>query len=178
MSGAAEHALLDDPGIRADFQHVEIVIGFEDQAIGAAEMDFYEFGHVTKVRDDGHFRAVRTERETNRVGGVVRNSESVNVNVADREVLARLNRFDAPEALAESFWKHALHRIHCGLGDVERRFPKPEHLRQAVAVVGVFVGDEDAVEMVDGSFHGGEAGQRFAFAESGIHEEAGTLGLE
>ena len=41
MAGAAEDALLDDPGIRADFEHVEIVIGFENQAIGATEMDFH-----------------------------------------------------------------------------------------------------------------------------------------
>ena len=42
MPGAAEDALLDDPGIRADLQHVEVVIGFEDQAIGATKMDFDE----------------------------------------------------------------------------------------------------------------------------------------
>jgi len=33
MAGAAEDALLDDPGIRADLEHVEIVIRFENQAI-------------------------------------------------------------------------------------------------------------------------------------------------
>lgn len=36
MAGAAEDALLDDPGIRADLEHVQIVIGFEDETIGAA----------------------------------------------------------------------------------------------------------------------------------------------
>ncbi len=46
MAGPAENALLDDPGIRADLEHVQIVIGFEDQAIGAAEMHFDQFGHV------------------------------------------------------------------------------------------------------------------------------------
>src|SRR6267142_5041728 len=61
MAGAAEDALLDDPGIRADLEHVEIVIRFENQAIGATKMDFDELRHVPKVGDDSHFRAIRTE---------------------------------------------------------------------------------------------------------------------
>src|SRR5258708_6277096 len=40
MAGAAEHELLDDPRVAADLEHVEIVIGFEDEAIGVAQMDF------------------------------------------------------------------------------------------------------------------------------------------
>jgi len=40
------------------------------------------------------------------------------------------------------------------------------------------MGDEDAVDVVDGSFDRGEAGKRFAFAETRIYEEAGALGLE
>jgi hypothetical protein len=45
-------------------------------------------------------------------------------------------------------------------------------------VVGVFVSDEDAVEMLDGFFDGGEPRKRFALAEPGIHEESGALRLE
>ncbi len=108
----------------------------------------------------------------------MRNSESVDVNVADSEVLARLDGFNAFEPLAKRFREHAPHCVQGGLGDVERRFPKTQHLREAVAVVGVLVGDEDAVDAVDSSFDGGEAGEGFAFAEAGVHEEAGALGLE
>ena len=68
--------------------------------------------------------------------------------------------------------------VHSGLCDEERRFPQAEHLREAVAVVGVLVGDQDPVDVLDSSFNGGEAGQGFALAESGIHQEAGPLGLE
>src|SRR6267143_5348499 len=100
MAGAAEDALLDDPWIRADLEHVEIVIRFENQAIGAAEMDFDKLRHVAEVGDDSHFRAVRTKGESDGISRVVRNSESVDVNVADCEVLARLDGFDAFEPLA------------------------------------------------------------------------------
>ncbi len=69
-------------------------------------------------------------------------------------------------------------RVHRWFGNVERRFPKTQHLRQAVAVVGVFVGDEDAVNAVDVLLDGGEARESFAFAEAAVHEESGALRLE
>ena len=102
----------------------------------------------------------------------------MHVNVADDEMLAGVNSFDAVEPLPERFWKNSLHGIQGGLGDIERCFPETEHLRKAIAVVGVLVGDEDAVDAVDGLFDGGEAGKGFALAQAGIHEEAGALSLE
>ena len=178
MTGAAEDALFDDPGIGADLEHVEIVIGFEDQAIDIAEMDFDEFGHVAEVGDNGQFCAVGAEGKSDRVGGVVRNGEGVDVDVANGEALAGVNGFEAIEALAESVGKNLIHRVHGGFRNVERGSPESEHLGQAAAVVGVLVGDEDAVEAVEGLFDGGEAGESFALAESGVNEEAGTLSLE
>src|SRR5713226_2402576 len=103
MACAAEDPLLDDPGIRADLEHVEIVIGFEHQAVGATKMDLDELGHVAEVGDDGHLCAVRTESEADGVGGVVRNGESVDVDIPDREMLANVNGFDAVEPLAKRF---------------------------------------------------------------------------
>jgi hypothetical protein len=108
----------------------------------------------------------------------VRNGERVNFNVANSEMLARLNGFDAAEALSKCFGKDALHRLHRRFGNVKRGFPQAEHLREAVAVVRVFVSDKDAVDVLDGSFDGGQAGQRFALAQTGVHEEAGALGFE
>src|SRR6266404_4376406 len=137
-----------------------------------------ELGHVAEVGDDGHLRAIRTEREPDRIGSVVRNRESVHFDISDSEMLARLNRFDAPEPLAKRLRENALHRIHGWFGNVERRFPEAEHLRQAVAMIGVFVGNEDAVDVLDGSYDGSEPGECFALAKTGVNEEAGTLGLE
>src|SRR5260370_29699115 len=95
MAGAAEDALLDDPWIRADLEHVEIVIGFEHETIGAAKVGFDPLGHIAEVGDDGHFRAIRTKSESDGISRVVRNGKRVDVNVADGEMLARLDGFDA-----------------------------------------------------------------------------------
>src|SRR5579864_4444191 len=178
MASAAEDALLDDPGIRTDLEHVKIMIGFQNETIGVAKMDLDELRHVAEVGDDCELGAIGAESESYRVGGVMRNAEGMNLDVTHSEGLSGMDRFDAAEPFAKSVGKNALHGIHSWLGDVERSFPESEHLRQAAAMVGVFVRDEDAVKVIDGLFNGREAGERFAFAQAGVNEEAGALGLE
>jgi len=129
MAGARENTLLDDPGIGADLEHVEIVIGFEDEAIGLAEMDSNVIREVAEIGADSDFGAVGAESEADGIGGVVRDGEGVDVDVANGEALAGLDGFDAAEAFAESVREDALEGVHGGLGDVERGFPEAEDLR-------------------------------------------------
>jgi len=178
MPGAAEDALLDDPRIRPDFEHVQIVIRFEQQAIGVAQMNLDEFGHVAEVRDERHLRAIGAEREPDRIGGIVRNLKRVNINVPYGEMLAGLNGFHTTQTLRQPIWQGAVQRVHRGFRNVKWSFPKAEHLRKTVAVVGVFVGDENAVDAIDAQFDGREPRESFAFAEAAIHKESGTLRLE
>jgi len=178
VAGAGKDALLDDPGIGPDLEHVEIVIGFEDEAIGLAEMDSHVVRQVAEIRADGDFCAVGAEGESDRVGRVVRNGERVHVDIADGEALAGLNGFDTSEALAESVGEYALERFHGGLGDVEGRFPEAEDLREAVAMIGVLVGDEDCVEAIDAALDSGEAGESFALSKTGVNEDASGFRLE
>jgi hypothetical protein len=63
-------------------------------------------------------------------------------------------------------------------GDVERGLVQAEHLRKAVAVVGMFVGDENSVDLIESNFAGGQPGKSFALAKSAINEEAGALSFE
>jgi hypothetical protein len=154
------------------------VIGFEDEAIGLAEMDPDVIGQVAEIGADGDFGAIGAEGESDGVGGVVRDGERVNVDIADGEALAGLDGLDAAETLAESVGQDALEGVHGGLGDVERGFPEAEDLREAVAVVRVLVGDEDGVEAVDVALDSGEARQGFALPEASVNENAGSFGLE
>ena len=178
MAGAGEDALFDDPGIWADLEHVEIVVGFENEAIGLAEMDSDVVWKVAEIGADGDFGAVGAEGEADGVGSVVRDGECVDVNIADGEALAGLDGFDAAEALAKGVGEDALEGVHRRLGDVEGRFPEAEDLREAVAVVGVLVGNEDGIETVNIAPDGGEAGEGFAFSKAGVNEDAGGFGFE
>jgi hypothetical protein len=141
-------------------------------------MDFDELRHAAEIGDEGHLYAISLECESDGVGGIMRNAEGVDVDITDGEALTGVNGFEASKALAERVRKNLIHRVHGGFSNEERSFPKGQHLRQSAAVVGVLVGDEDAVEMIDSLFNGGEAGKSFALAESGVNEEAGALGLE
>ena len=178
VPGAGKNALLDDPGIRADLEHVEIVIGFKNEAIGLAEMDFDEFGHVAEVGTDGYLGAIGAEGEAEGIGGIVRDGEGVDVNIADGKALAGLNGFNTAEALAESVREDAVELVHCGFGDIERTFPDTEDLRKAVAVVGVLVSDEDGIEAVNVALDSGETSESFALAEAGVNEDTGGFGFE
>jgi hypothetical protein len=92
--------------------------------------------------------------------------------------LAGLDGFDTAEALAEGVGKNALEGVHGGLGNIERRFPEAEDLREAVAVIGVLVGDENGVEAIDVALDGGEAGKGFALSKAGVNEDAGGFCFE
>ena len=50
MSRAAHHALLDVPRVRPDLEHFEIVIRFQNQEIGLAQVLLHEFGQDSRGR--------------------------------------------------------------------------------------------------------------------------------
>jgi len=141
-------------------------------------MYFHEFRHIAEVGDDGHFDASSAKRESNRISGIVRNGEGVKVNIADGEMLPGMNGFDAAQTLFQAIGKNAFQRIEGRLSNVKRGFIETQHLRQAVAVIGMLVGDENSVELIDRNVAGSEAREGFAFAKSAIDEEAGALRFE
>ena len=178
MASAGENALLNNPRIRTHLQHFQIVIGFENQAVGITQMNFYQFRKIAEVRDDGHLDAFGAESEADRIGSVMRNRERVDVYIADSEMSAGVNRFNAAQALFQTIGQHALQRSESLFGDEERSFVQAEHLWKAVAVIGMLVSDENSVDLIESNFAGGQSGEGFSFAKSAINEEAGARSFE
>lgn len=141
MAGAAHHALFDVPWVRTHFEHLEIMIRFENQEIGLAEMLFDEFGQIAEVGSDGDFRAIGAKGIADRVGGIVWNPEGINPEIADFEFVARMNVFDPLHFLEWAIRKHSENFAMRWLGEVGRAFPFASHLREARAMVGMLVGD-------------------------------------
>lgn len=141
-------------------------------------MDFDELGEIAEVGDDGHFYAVGAESEADGIGGIVGDGEGVNVDIADGEMSASINGFDATQTFFEAIGERALKCVEGLFGDIERRFIHAQHLGETVAVIGMFVSDEDAVNLIERDAAGGKAGKGFAFAEAAIHQETGTRGFE
>ncbi len=143
MAGAAHHALLDVPRVRADLEHFEIVIGFQDEAAGAAEMVLHKFRQIAKVGDDGdffhHISLTISEGEADGVGGVMRDGKRGDFDVADAEAVAGMEVLDVREALVRSF-RDGQHRGTLGgRSEIDRRAPQPKHLRKTANVIAVLV---------------------------------------
>jgi hypothetical protein len=51
-------------------------------------------------------------------------------------------------------------------------------LHEAADVIGMFVRENDAVECVRANAEAIEAAKEFFFAEAGVHEKSGPLGLK
>jgi hypothetical protein len=100
VPGTAQHALLHYPRIRTHFQHVEIVVGFENKTVCPAQMHFDMVGDVTEVGANGHLSSVRAKGESDRVDGIVGNTKGMDVDVANGEALTGLDVRHATQTLA------------------------------------------------------------------------------
>ena len=83
MARAAHHALLDEPRVRAHLQHLEIVIRFENQEIGFAQMVLHKLRQIAEIGDDRDFHAIRAETVADGIGGVMRNRERIDFDIAN-----------------------------------------------------------------------------------------------
>lgn len=172
MSKAGENSLLEVPRVRADLEEIGVVVGFEEEEVGAAEMVLDAFREVAEVSGDSDLDAVGGEGIADGVGGVVREGEGLDVEVAEVEGCARLESFQ---------------RRRGGAAEVEqRRRLVREKNRDAGAelavddgqagdVVGVFVGDEDSVETGGVFIDGGEACEGLLAVDPGVNEDAGLF---
>ncbi len=145
MAGATHHPLLDVPGIRSHLEHVQIVIRFENQNIGFAQIVFHELGHVAQVGNDGHFGAARAKCVAYWIGSIVRNSERIDFDIADLEALACLDVFDALHLLHRPLRMHLENLGVSRIGHIRGAVEHACQLRHAAGMIGVFVRDENSV---------------------------------
>ena len=178
MAGAAHDALFDVPRVGTDLQHLHIVIGFEHQAIAIAQVLLYQFGHVTEI---GHQRKLHpggAKREAERVDGVVGNTKRRDFDIAHAKSLTGLDEFDAFEAACVPLGKKA-QRFGVRLStEIYGSVPFGKQRGETADMIGVFVRDENTVEAIDRMRKRGEAPQRLALPEPGIHQQARPGSLE
>jgi hypothetical protein len=178
VAGTAHDALFDMPRVWTDFKHVEVVIGFENQAIGIAQMMFDQFREITEIGDDGHFRSIAAKGVSDGIGSVVRNRKGANFNVANGEYVSGANVFDASQFLVGAFRKRALDFAKCKFGEKRGGTPFVADHGKAAGMIGMLVGNQDAVNaigFVAGRF---EAPKQFLAIDSSVNEETSTIRLE
>ena len=178
VSRAAHHALFDVPGIRPNFQHFEIVVGFQHQAIGFAQVKFHQLRQIAEVGNDSDLRPTRAESEPQRIDCVMGNRKWRDFNIADDEPVSGADVFHMVQALLRTFGQNTLHFGVGGFGEVHRGAPLAQDLRESADMIAMFVGDDDAVKAVDLAADLGEAPKRFFLAETRIHQQTRPLGFE
>ena len=148
MPGAAHDALLDVPRIGADLQHIEIVIGLEHQAVRIAQVNLYQLRQVAEVGHNRYLHTARAECESQRIDGVVRNRNRRHFNIAHNKSLPGADVFHAIQALVRSFRQDTQNFSVCRFSEIHSRAPLAQHLSQRTNMIGVFVGDNDAIEPI------------------------------
>ena len=154
------------------------MIRFQHQSIAIAQVLLHQFGHVTEIGDERELHAVGAKGEAERVDGVVGNAEGRDFDIADAKSVAGFNELDALEAARMPFRKKTQ---SFGMGfriEVDGGAPGAQQGRQAADVIGMFVGDDDAVEAIEGMSQRGQAAQRFALSQARIHQQARLGSLE
>ena len=105
MADAGEYPLFDRPGVRTVAQHLQIVVGLEQEQVDSLKLGFDVGRDVAQVGGKGHADAFGPEDEAYRVSGIVGDGEGADGDVADGEGLAGLKVLD---------WRAARWGLACG----------------------------------------------------------------
>ena len=166
----AEDALFKAPGpMRGILQHLDIVIGFEEEHVGATDSFEHELGGVAQVGQKTNVAPGGLEQVTDRVLSVVRNAEALDGDVTDVETPP-----SGEQAAIELELKGVFQRLLRGAVAEDRDAEFPVQLDQTLHVIGVFVGDE----VLRGATNGGQALADLAQAKARIDQNAGFVGFQ
>lgn len=172
MPFPSHDSLLQVPGIRANLKHLEIVIGLEDNDITAAQSLSNQFCHITQVCNVSNLETFRLKRETKRIHGIVRYGKGRNLEVLEQERLASGDEF---QAIAHN------PRINCGeclFPDVNRNLSLGKKSRNAIYMVGVLMGDDDRVEIVERLADGVKSLQRLGWVKTCVQQNSNAAGAD
>jgi hypothetical protein len=102
----------------------------------------------------------------------------VHIDIPNAKTLSRLDRFHSTQPFSECVWKDPLQAAHRRFRYVQRYFPQSQHLRQSIAMIRMFVGNDDRIEPVDIFFNRRQPRQRFPFPKPGIDKDACAVAFQ
>ncbi len=174
MAVPAEDALLDAPRpFGVVLQQLEVMVGFEQQHVRGAHAFDHQFGGVAEVGQETDVAAADAQKKPDRIASIVRDGESIHQHVAD---------FKGGAGGEDLEFQRQSERGGDGVAGVPIAIDRDAQFRrqagEALDMVGMFVGDEDAREAFGRAADGEETLADLASAQAGIDEEAGLVRLE
>ncbi len=104
--------------------------------------------------------------------------ERRNFDIADGETFAGANMLDAVDFFRGGFGKNTADFNASAFGEVSGGVEMREKLRKAAGVIGVFMGNENAVETLGRLAEGGKAAESFFASQAGVNEERSAFGFQ
>jgi hypothetical protein len=168
VSAAAHDSLLHAPGIRAHTQHFQVVIRFEQNNIGAAQVNLKRIGNVAEISRERDLDAFGANAVADGIGSIVRNRETPDVEVANGEIPASLKDFERWREFAP------IEERHGAFGEIDGQRPASMggDGTQPAGVVCMLVREKDRVEGLDVFADGSQAFSGFAPAQTGIDQDS------
>lgn len=128
--------------------------------------------HVTKIGSEADLDPFRAEGEADRIGGIVRNSEGLNLDVADAEAATREKMLGLGELgrFAVFIPASSIPGMMRAFGKVDRNIQLCCETLEASHVVGVLVRDQDGGNVFRTLAQSAQALESLSTGESCIHQ--------
>lgn len=171
MAKVRAYAFLERIWVRTIFEHCLIVVSLNDQVVRLCDVLSSLFADVAEVGSEDEFLVVVSESESYAVGGIMRNWESLDVEVLDLDMLALFVEMAASvDFLSDAVV--AVDAVAHLLGDIDRNVEHFAEDSDGFDVVGVVVSDENTPDVAEFDVVEFEFPLDGAHRDSGIDEEA------
>jgi len=176
MSVRGHDALFDGEGaLGVGVEHLLVVVGLDEEAVDAGDVMDDGMVDVTEIGEDADREGTAADGEADGVGGVMGHGES-----GDFEGLELKGAAGAEEAPLGGGVARVLGADFVGgqARGVDRAAQGAQKDGEAAGVIAVFVGEQDGGNLRGVEAGGGETGEGFFGAQSGINEDGGVAGAQ
>ena len=175
MTVARLDPLLHRPGpMRIVLQKFFVVIRLDHEGVDLAQPLDHHLRRVTKIGDESKRARTGMKRVADRIDRIVRDGESLNRDIANRKIRAGPKQ---PPVLV-SRQGPAADRFGRERVAINRDFEFPAKHFETADVIAVFVGKEDAVELVRGNSALVEAEDELARAQAAVDQQPAMIGCD
>ena len=174
MPVPAHDSLLQAPGaMRTIAEHLDIMIGFQNQNVRPADAIDDQSRGMTQIREKTDVSGGSAQEVTDRVLGIVRNGKGFDHHIAQIETRAGFEQM-----AGKSFFRLPLQRVLGGAVAIDRNIQFFCEQRQALDMIGMFVRDKNPGQIFRRAPNGGEAFTNLSSAETSVDQDAALSGFD